>query len=61
MNIYITLRSSAHTVETPRHPTQAADNGEGYKLLHDFMAQRLAQLRQRAPASGGGSVSRRVS
>jgi len=30
-------------------------------LLHDFMARRLAQLRQRAPASGGGSVSRRVS
>lgn len=44
----------------PLHMAEAAGNEQGYKLLHDFMAQRLAELRQRAAGSGGGSVAQRA-
>ena len=47
--------------QMPLHFAEAAGNAKGYKLLHDSMAQRLAELRRRASGAaagvpGGGGV-----
>lgn len=45
--------------QMPLHMAEAAGNVKGYRILHDSMAQRLAQLRKRsfpvAGAGGGGA------
>jgi ankyrin repeat protein len=42
--------------DIPLHLAEAAGNAPGYKMLHDAMAKRLAELRQRGAPAGGGAA-----
>ena len=42
--------------DLPLHLAEAAGNAPGYKMLHDAMAKRLAELRQRGAPAGGGAA-----